>query len=197
MEVSEDERSWRVWPTQVQATLHTMMQNHSCGTVVVLGAVSLCSPTSRELGDDPALKDESKHNTQSKWKRLRHVMWLSYAQLSYNSSQGNREAHSDTNTSKIHHTSFPLCCRFSLLLPRHHHHHLSLNHEGRWGITDDFTTSFLHLSLCSTALWELANSRPVHSLMLSSHLFLCLPCLLPPFTVPCKMVSARPYERKT
>ena len=42
-------------------------------------------------------------------------------------------------------------------------------------------------SLLSTALWDLANSRPVHSLMLSSHLFFCLPCLLPPFTVPCKM----------
>ena len=25
-----------------------------------------------------------------------------------------------------------------------HHHHLSLNGEGRWGTTDDFTTSFLH-----------------------------------------------------
>ena len=36
--------------------------------------------------------------------------------------------------------------------------------------------------LCSpTALWGSANSRPVHSLMLSSHLFFCLPCLLPPF----------------
>ena len=33
-------------------------------------------------------------------------------------------------------------------------------------------------SLFSTALWDLANSRPVHSLMLSSHLFLCLPRLL-------------------
>ena len=41
------------------------------------------------------------------------------------------------------------------------------------------------------------NSRPVHSLMLSSHLFLCLPCLLPPFTVPRKMVLARPDERET
>ena len=71
-----------------------------------------------------------------------------------------------------------------------HHHHLSLNHEGRWGTTDDFTTNFLHFSLFSTALWNWANSRPVHSLMLSSHLFLCLPCLLPPFTVPCKMVLA-------
>ena len=52
-------------------------------------------------------------------------------------------------------------------------------------------------SLFSIALWDLANSRPVHSLMFSSHLFLCLPCLLPPFTVPCKVVLARPDERET
>ena len=58
--------------------------------------------------------------------------------------------------------------------------HLFLNRDGRWDTTDDFATSFLHLSLFSTALWDLPNSRPVHSLMLSSHLFLCLPCLLPP-----------------
>ena len=75
--------------------------------------------------------------------------------------------------------------------------HLSLNHEGRWGTTDDFATSFLHFSLFSTALWDLPNSRPVHSLMLSSHLFICLPCLLPPFTVPSKMVLARPDEQET
>ena len=31
----------------------------------------------------------------------------------------------------------------------HHYHHLSLNCEGRWGTTDDFTTSFLHFSLFS------------------------------------------------
>ena len=73
----------------------------------------------------------------------------------------------------------------------HHHHHLSLNREGRWGTTDDFATSFLHFSVFSTTLWDLANSRPVHPLMLSSHLFFCLPCLLSPFTVPCKMVLAR------
>ena len=64
--------------------------------------------------------------------------------------------------------------------------------EGRWGTTDDFATSFRHFSLFSTALWDLPNSRPVHSLMLSSHLFLCPPCLLPPFTVPCKVVLALP-----
>ena len=78
----------------------------------------------------------------------------------------------------------------------HHHHHLSLNCEGRWGTTDDFATSFLHFPLFSTALWDLAKSRPVHSL-LSSHLFLCLPCLLSPFTVPCDIILARPDDRET
>ena len=82
----------------------------------------------------------------------------------------------------------------------HHHHHLSLDREGRWGTTGDFATSFLHFSLFYTAFWDLPNSRPVHSLMLSSHLFLCLPCLLPPFTVLCKwfwpdlMNGKRPYN---
>ena len=51
--------------------------------------------------------------------------------------------------------------------------------------------SVLH---CSLAFGEL---QPVHFLMLSSHLFLCLPCLLPPFTVPRKMVLAWPDERET
>ena len=86
--------------------------------------------------------------------------------------------------------------RVGLPVCHHHYHHQSLKREGRWCATDDFVTSFLHLPLFSTALWDLSNSRPVHSLMLSSHLFLCLPCLLPPFTVPCKMVLARPDERK-
>ena len=76
----------------------------------------------------------------------------------------------------------------ALLCLFHHHHHLSLNHESRRGTTDDSTTGFLHFYLFSTTLWDLANSGPVHSLMLSSHLFLCLACLLPSFTVPCKMV---------
>ena len=77
-----------------------------------------------------------------------------------------------------------------------HHHHQSLNREGRWSTTDVFATSFLHFCLFSTALWDLPNSRPVHSLMLSSHLFLCLPCLLPPFTVPCKMVLVESFVCK-
>ena len=83
------------------------------------------------------------------------------------------------------------------ILSNHHHHHQSLNREGRCGTTDDFATSLLHFSLFSTSLWDLPNSRPVHFLMLSSNLFLCPPCLLPPFTVPCKIVLARPDERET
>ena len=90
-------------------------------------------------------------------------------------------------------------CNFSILGHRafNHSRHIMINREGRWGTTDDFAISFLYCSLFSTALWDLPNSRPVHSLMLASHLLLCLPCLLPPFTVPCKMVLARPDERKT
>ena len=57
--------------------------------------------------------------------------------------------------------------------------HLSLNRGSRWSTTDDFTTTFLHFSLFSTALWDLADFRPVHSLMMSSHLFFCLSRLLP------------------
>ena len=75
----------------------------------------------------------------------------------------------------------------------HLHLHLSLNNEGRWGTTDDFKTSFLHC-LISTALWDLANSRPVHSLR-SFHLFL-FASSVPHFTVPCKMVLARPNDGK-
>ena len=70
----------------------------------------------------------------------------------------------------------------------------SLTVRGHWGNTEDLTTTFLHFPLFSTAFLDLANSRPVHSLMLSSRLFLCLPCLLPPLTLPCKMVLARTDE---
>ena len=55
-----------------------------------------------------------------------------------------------------------------------HHHHQSLNPEGRLGSTDDFITSFLNFSLFSTAPWDLANSRPVHSLMYLSSVILSM-----------------------
>ena len=39
---------------------------------------------------------------------------------------------------------------------------------------------------------ESPNPIPVHSLMLSSHLFFCLPLLLAPFTAPCRIVFDMP-----
>ena len=41
---------------------------------------------------------------------------------------------------------------------------------------------------------NLQTPIPVHSLMLSSHLFFCLPLLLAPFTVPCRIVFAMPED---
>ena len=55
--------------------------------------------------------------------------------------------------------------------------------------------SAIHFSLFPTALWDLADSRPVHFLMLSSNFFFCVPCLLPAFTGPCKLVFAKPNEQ--
>ena len=49
---------------------------------------------------------------------------------------------------------------------------------------------FTIFSLFSFILWDLANSSPVFP-----HLRLF--CRLPPFTVPCKVILARPDERET
>ena len=49
------------------------------------------------------------------------------------------------------------------------------------------------LAFCSSIF----HSRPVHSLMLSSHRFFCLPLRLPPWTVPCRIVLASPDDRVT
>ena len=65
---------------------------------------------------------------------------------------------------------------------------------GRRGTTDEFATIPFHLGLFSAALVELAKSIPVHSLILSSHLFFCLPLFLFPFTVPCRIVFAKPED---
>ena len=56
--------------------------------------------------------------------------------------------------------------------------------EGRRGTTDEFATIPFYLVLFSAALVELAKFIPVHSLILSSHLFFCLPPFPFPFTVP-------------
>ena len=83
---------------------------------------------------------------------------------------------------KEHKIQLTLIFQCRLHLNHHHyHHHLSLNREGRLGTTGDFATSFLLFSLFSTALWDLANSWPVHSLMLSSPPLLLSALSSPPF----------------
>ena len=64
----------------------------------------------------------------------------------------------------------------------------------RWGTTDDLATSSLHSSRLSAFLMAAPSVKPVHSGMLSSHLFLCLPRLLPHWTVPCMTVLASPVD---
>ena len=74
---------------------------------------------------------------------------------------------------------------------------LSYNLGRTSGTTDEFATIPFHLDLFSAALVELAKSIPVHSLILSSHLFFCLPLFLFPFTVPCRIVFAKPEDLET
>ena len=64
----------------------------------------------------------------------------------------------------------------------------------RWDATDDLATSSLHSSRLSAFLVAAPSVRPVHSGMLSSHLFFCLPRLRPPCTVPCMIVLASPDD---
>ena len=75
--------------------------------------------------------------------------------------------------------------------------HLSLNRESRWGTTDYFATSFLHFSVlrCPLGLGELQACLVPD--VVFHFFFFFLTCLLPPFTVPCKAVLARPDERGT
>ena len=67
--------------------------------------------------------------------------------------------------------------------------------EGRRDTTDEFATIPFYLVLYSAALVELAKSIPVLSLILSSHLLFCLP--LCPFSVPCRIVFAKPEDLET
>ena len=70
----------------------------------------------------------------------------------------------------------------------------SLNLRGHQGTTDDVATIPFHPSLSSTAFRESPNPIPIHSLMLSSHLFFCLPLFLAPFTVSCRIVFSMPED---
>ena len=62
------------------------------------------------------------------------------------------------------------------------------------GGTDDVATITFHPFLSSAVLRESPNSITVHSLMLSSHLFFCLPLLLASFTVLCTIVFDMPED---
>ena len=53
---------------------------------------------------------------------------------------------------------------------------------------------YLSILPCLPLPSESPNPIPIHSLMLSSHLFFCLPLLLAPFTVPCRIVFAMPED---
>ena len=63
--------------------------------------------------------------------------------------------------------------------------------------TDELATSPFNFVLFSAAQVELAKFIPVRSLILSSHLFFCLPFVLFPFTVPCRIVFAKPEDLET
>ena len=70
---------------------------------------------------------------------------------------------------------------------------LVIQGDGHQGTTYEFATIPFQLVLFSAALVEQTNSIPVHSLILSSHLFLCPPLLFP-FTVFCRIVFAKPED---
>ena len=63
-------------------------------------------------------------------------------------------------------------------------------------ITTYDTTIPFHPFLSFAALRKSLNSIPVHFLMLSLHLFFCLPLLLVLFPVPCRIVFAMPEDLK-
>ena len=67
--------------------------------------------------------------------------------------------------------------------------------EGRLCTTNEFAKVPFHHVLFSAALVELEKSTPVHFLILSCHLFFCQPLFLFPFTVPCRIVFAKPEDR--
>ena len=64
----------------------------------------------------------------------------------------------------------------------------------RWGIKDNPATTFLHSSLSSAFQRASSNPNRVHCDMLSSYLFFCLPFLLNPCTVPCRIIFAGPVD---
>ncbi|GFO24495.1 hypothetical protein PoB_005100000 [Plakobranchus ocellatus] len=73
---------------------------------------------------------------------------------------------------------------------------LSLRFGISRGAAEDLPTTSFHSSRSSVFRKVFLSSSPVHSPMLSSQRFFCLPLLLPPFMVPCMMVLARQSKSK-
>ena len=69
-------------------------------------------------------------------------------------------------------------CLFNFIFLVHLSHLSPFNLDSCAGTTDDFASILFQLALSSAVLRESPNPIPVHSLMLSSHLFFCLPLLL-------------------
>ena len=101
---------------------------------------------------------------------------------------------------EIHNIGCTVCCDGMLvagwLLVSLHFTSLHLSHSlfDRWGTKEDRATTVLHSSLFSAFRRASPYFNPVHSVMLSSHLFFCLPLLLPPCTVPCRIIFASPVD---
>ena len=68
---------------------------------------------------------------------------------------------------------------------------------GRRGAITDLLTTSRHPFRSFDTLRDSAARRQVQSLILSSHLFLWPPLLLPPLTVPCMIVFERPEDLET
>ena len=74
---------------------------------------------------------------------------------------------------------------------------LSRNLGCHWGTTDEFVTTSFRLVLFSAALVELVKSIPVHSLILSSHLFFCLPLFFFLSLCPVGLSFSKPEDLET
>ena len=79
-----------------------------------------------------------------------------------------------------------------------HNSHLissqSLSIGGRRGAPQMTLQQYLSTLPCLPLPSGNLQTHSVHSLMLSSHLFFCLPLLLVPFTVPCRIIFAMPED---
>ena len=76
-----------------------------------------------------------------------------------------------------------------LIFASHSLTHSSRSLNDRWDIKDDRVTTFFHCFRRASP-----NPNTAHSDILSSHLFFCLPFLLPPCIVPCRIIFASPVD---